>query len=248
MTALRRIALLITWILATSPLMAQEGAQLDEILAGVLEANGGPDQIESARTLRVVGKIEAGDIHYDFILLKKRPDKVRVTLRHMGRVIDSGHDGKQAWRQTRYGNRSEVEILSPDEASTMLNELTFDGPLIGEAPEGSRRYLDGEERIDRVIYYKVVVESATTRSTHYIDSRTYRELKTVSERTLEDGSVRVTTSNYSEYNRLGSIWLAHRIERVQSDGSSEIIRVEDAQLNPGIFDSAFAIPRASTTD
>ncbi len=246
--ALRRIALLITGIITMPMVMADDSARLEQILAGVLEANGGQEQIESARTLRVVGKIETGEINYDFILLKKRPDKVRVTLRHMGRVIDSGHDGQQAWRQTRYGNRSEVEILSPDEASSMLNELTFDGPLIGPAPEGSRRYLDGEERIDRVLYYKIVVESANTRSTHYIDSRTYRELKTVSERTLENGSLRVTTSHYSEYNRLGSIWLAHRIERVQSEGDREVIRVEDAQLNPGIFDSAFAVPHASTLD
>lgn len=242
---LTRIAFLLTGILIGPLLVADDSAQLNRILAGVLEANGGREQIDSARTLRVVGKIESGEVTYDFILLKKRPNLVRVTLRHMGRVIDSGHDGKQAWRQTRHGNYSEVEILSPDEASAMLSELTFDGPLIGEAPDISRRYLAGEERIDRVNYYRVVVESANTRSTHYIDSRTFRELKTVSERTLEDGSERITTSYYSEYNRLGSIWLAHRIERIQSDGSTEIIRVEDAQLNPGIFDSAFAVPSAS---
>lgn len=248
MMALRRIALLISGLLIIPLLVADESATLEHVLAGVLEANGGQDQIEKARTLRVVGKIESADISYDFILLKKRPDKVRVTLRHVGRVIDSGHDGQKAWRQTRFGNRSEVEILSPDEADTMLNELTFDGPLIGSPPEGTRRYLDGEERIDRVLYYRVVVESENTRSVHVIDSRTYRELKTETERTLEDGSLRVTTSHYSIYNRLGTIWLAHRIERVLSTGSSEIISVEDAQLNPGIFNSAFAIPRASATE
>lgn len=226
----------------TLPVMLSASPSLEEILGGILEANGGADAIQQANTLRVVGQIETDDIIYDFILLKKRPNLMRITLRHLGRVVESGYDGQTAWRQTRVGQESQVEILDPTESMGFLEDLDFDGPLIGDVGKGKARRAGEPGRIDRVLYYKVIVSSRDTETTHYIDSRTFREHKTISRRTDEDGEVRETVSAYSEYHRVGPIWLAYRIDRTHSDGREEIIRVTDAQLNPGIFDSAFAVP------
>lgn len=216
---------------------------LESVLKKVEEANGGIDAIESVTNLRVRGEIVTPDMAYDFLLLKKRPNMVRIHLMFPGRSVENGFDGKKAWRRVWIKGVDRVEELSGADLAKTNLDLDFDGPLIGEALPGMEREFEGVERIDRVDYFIVLVKGEHVITRHYIDSRNFREWKTVRE-VYEDGEVVSTaTSIYSDYQRHKTIWLAHRIRRILSDGSEETVVITEAEVDPGILDRAFAIPR-----
>jgi hypothetical protein len=214
---------------------------LQAVLDKITEVNGGTKAIEEARSLRLWGEISSGEHVYEFVMLKKRPHFVRMTFFHQGRVVDNAFDGQRVWRETRMDDRRRVEVASDDESARMLFDTDFDGPLIGEPLPGVQRRLIGDERIDRVVYYLIGVDRGDARSVHYIDSRTFREWKSVTTRVV-DGETRRLETVFDDYRRVGTIWVAHAITRKVKDGQTEQVRILNAELNPGILDRAFMMP------
>jgi len=216
---------------------------LEDVLEKVVEVNGGLDTVESTTNLRVIGKVHRGDFVYDFLLLKKRPDMVRIHLMHKGRSIETGFNGETGWRRIWDRGRDSVEVLTEAQLASANLEIDFDGPLIGEALPGTERSYLGVERVNRIDYFVIGVENALSRSRHYIDSRTFREWRTVREILNGEEVVGTVVTTYSQYTRHGTIWLAERVERVLPDGSSDMITVDKAEVDPGILDRVFDVPR-----
>lgn len=221
---------------------------LEDVLKKVEEANGGIEAIEEISNIRVRGEIVTPDNAYDFLLLKKRPNMVRIHLLFQGRSVENGFDGKTAWRRLWLKGRDRVKKLTAAELAQTNLDIDFDGPLIGDAMPGETRRFLGVERIERVDYFIVLVESDLVQTRHYIDSRNFREWKTIRE-ILEDGEVvAATESEYFDYNRHKTIWMAHRILRTLPDGTTETVIVEDAEIDPGILDRAFEMPKQWSQD
>mgnify|MGYP005844680447 CR=1 FL=1 len=221
------------------------GWTLEEVLSRVEAANGGMEAIESVTNIRVLGAVETDGTTYDFLLLKKRPDKIRIRLMMKGRVIETGFDGETGWRRLRDKGQERVSPLSEEELAAANLDLDFDGPLIGKPMPGTERRYGGIERIGRGDYFVVVVESAGSISRHYVDARTFRELRTVRQPIEggEPGEERLT--EYFDYARHGTIWFAERVERELPNGGREIIRMRKVELNPGILERAFSMPGSS---
>lgn len=232
------------FLLGLLPLVALDAGQwtLEEVLGRLEEANGGLKTIESTTNFRVQGEVRNGETVYDFLLLKKRPDKVRIHLMHQGRSIETGFNGQRGWRRIWVQGRDRVAELTDFELASANLDIDFDGPLIGPVLPGTKRELLGVERIDRVDYFVILVEDPQARSRHYIDARTFREWKTVRE-ILKDGEVATTVETvYSRYRRHKTIWLAEQVERIFQDGSSELILVKQAEIDPGLLDRVFEMP------
>jgi hypothetical protein len=216
---------------------------LEDVLAKVEQTNGGIDAIESTTNLRVRGQVITDGISYEFLLLKKRPDKVRIHLMHQGRSIETGFDGETAWRRVWANGRDKVHKLSDAELANANLDIDFDGPLIGDSLPGTERSFEGVERINRIDYFVIRVENALSRTRHYIDSRTFREWRTIRE-VLEAGEVTGTVvTTYSQYRRHNTIWLAERVDRELANGKTETILVKDAEVDPGILDRVFELPK-----
>jgi len=216
---------------------------LEDVLAKVVEVNGGLDSVETTTNLRVIGKVYRGDFVYDFLLLKKRPDMVRIHLMHKGRSIETGYNGEVAWRRVWVKGRDTVERLSDAELAAANLEIDFDGPLIGAALPGTERTYLGVERINRIDYFVIGVEDGLSRSKHYIDSRTFREWRTIRELLDGDEVTGTVVTTYSQYSRHKTIWLAEKVERILPDGSTDTIIVEKAEVDPGILDRVFDVPK-----
>ncbi|HKJ90366.1 MAG TPA: hypothetical protein VJ960_04495 [Oceanipulchritudo sp.] len=221
------------------------GWTLEEVLSRVEAANGGMEAIEAVTNIRVMGEVETNGVTHEFLLLKKRPDKIRIRLMMKGRVIETGFDGETAWRRLRDNGQERVLPISKEELASAGLDLDFDGPLIGQPLPGTQLSLRGIERIGRGDYFVVVVEKENSISRHYLDARTFRELRTVSQR-IEDGEPGKEFMNeYFEYKRYGTIWFAERVEREMADGGREIIRVRQVELDPGVLDRSFAMPASA---
>jgi hypothetical protein len=237
------------WLMPVPPVHALNGGEwtLEAILERVVEANGGEESLAAATNLRILGEVERASGEYEFLLLKKRPDKIRIHLLKQGRVVETAFNGEVGWRRFRDDGQERVVELSQEGLRAANLNLDFDGPLIGEPAPGMKRSFEGVERVGRADYFVIKLEGPDFRSRHYIDPRTFREMQTISSE-LRDGEVvaEVKTEFY-QYRRHGGIWMAERLKRHLPDGTTETVRVRKAEVNPGILDQAFEKPGSWST-
>jgi hypothetical protein len=215
---------------------------LEAILERVVEANGGAESLAATTNFRILGEVETASGSYEFLLLKKRPDKVRIHLLQKGRAIETGFNGEVGWRRFRENGQERVVELSEEELRAANLDLDFDGPLIGEPAPGTKRSFEGVERVGRGDYFVVRVETPEFRTLHYIDPRTFREMQTIRSELRDGEVVAEVKTEFFQYRRHGGIWLAERLERKLPDGTTETIHVRQAEVNPGILDQAFEKP------
>jgi hypothetical protein len=215
---------------------------LEQVLGKVVDSNGGQDSIDSMTNVRLSGSVEGVNSIYDFVLLKKRPNKLRMRFMFRGAAIESGFDGEVGWRRQSRGDQSQVVVLEGKELAGIRLESDFDGPLIGKLQEGVQLKLNRIERIGRVDYFVIRAEYPMRVSDHYIDSRTFRELKVVSSQDDADGNRKESVNHYKEYKKHGGIWVAHLVVRTLPNGNKENIRIENVEVNPGILDLVFDKP------
>lgn len=229
---------------AASPLGGQTDGELGlaDVLQKVEEANGGESAIEEVRSLRLHGTIERDGEVYDFTLVKKRPEKVRISVMWKQRSIETGYDGETAWQKVEGPGGYSVEELTGPGRDSVIAQSDFDGVLLGEPASGIERRLLGKERVDRVDCYVVEVDTKNYTSRHYLDERTFREIKVI--RINRPGTEEETEveSRFEGYFKEGNLWLAGEITRYQDDKLIEKIEITDSQLNPGIFNVAFEMP------
>jgi hypothetical protein len=245
-----RISLTLSLSLFLVTLLPAQGERytdwtLEDVVEQIEESNGGEKALDEIKTVRIKGSVVSPDTSYDFVMLKKRPNKLRIQLMYKGASAETGYNGEYAWRRERKGNQSRMKRLTEDEFQEARLDVDFDGPLIGPPQGGMELELIGTERIDRVLYF-VIESSYPNRSVrHYVDARTFREAWSVSEVISSDGSKEEHISIYEDYKRHGPIWMAERIIRKLPDGREEEIKVVDVDVNTGILDRAFEMPRSS---
>lgn len=216
---------------------------LDEVLAKVAEANGGVEAIERVTNARIIGNVE-GDASYDFLLLKRRPNKMRSRMMMYKKVVETGFDGSIVWRRYEQGDYDKVELVDDPEFTRNIElEADFDGPLIGEIAQGLTLELKGVERLDRIDYFVVEVKSEESSALHYVDTRTFRELKLVKTVFREGMDPLVITSNFHDIEKHSGIWVSHRVEKEMSNGNKETIHITTVEMNPGILDFSFKMPK-----
>lgn len=214
----------------------------EKVVERIETVNGGEEAIHEVTNVRVQGEVLSDGRTYDFVLLKKRPNKVRIQLHYRQGSITTGFDGDKAWRRLRQGERTRIEVLDAAEFAKQSLETDFDGPLIGPVAEGVEREFAGVERIDRVDYLVMEVHYGETFTRHFIDPRTFRELK-MNKFVREDGEfTEVASARYNDYERFGPFWLATRIERKLDSGTRETLRIDRVELNTAIIDRVFEKP------
>lgn len=216
---------------------------LQDVLDAVVDANGGKESLESVTNGRFSGRIESAEESYEFLLLKRRPNLMRSRMMNPIRAIETGFDGTTAWRRLEYRGYDQVtEVKEPEVLRNIRLEADFDGPLIGELPEGVTRELVGIERIDRIDYFLIRITSFRSTDLHYIDSRIFRELKVISERPGPDGEPVREVTWFEDNRKHSGVWIAHRVRKERADGSVETVLIENVDINPGILRFSFRMP------
>jgi hypothetical protein len=216
---------------------------LEQVIDRIEQANGGMNAIEEVRDVRVLGQMDVGDSTVDFLLLKRRPNMVRINVFYARMSEETAFDGKQAWRRTNLPDGEELELIAADALDELNLDTDFDGPLIGGMDPSLTAELIGVERIDRVDYFKVEVSGERQRNIHFIDSRTFRKLKK-EVYSVETGELQ-SVSYFNDYRNHSPIWVAHTVRQEFADGGERIIRLQSAEFNVGILERVFSVPQIS---
>lgn len=218
---------------------------LEEVMERYKEANGGKENLEFVNSLRVFGTMEEDGIIYDIVMVKKRPNRKRIALRHLQNSLVMGFDGQRSWRAfEHHGMLVGFELLEGIEAMRFEQDVEFDGPLLSGSRDGQEVRLARTERIGRVEFYVAEIVRPDERTEVFIDARNFREHKTVLFRNDEEGNPVRIESRLSNYQQVGGIWVAMLVERFVDGNLTTRIRLDRAEVNPGIFDSFFEMPSA----
>lgn len=129
-------SLLSTSLLGQANPSATPAPTLDvyEIIAKNAQAMGGWRQWESIQSIRQTGQLQRGEISVDYVVIRKRPDSMRMTLTlppmHEGAdqiQVIRACDGKAAWSATRKMGEIPTTPLPLDPQSTtdILADASF---------------------------------------------------------------------------------------------------------------------------
>ena len=218
---------------------------IEAVKAGYVKANGGTESLEAVQSLRVFGTMEEikKESRFEIALVKKRPHFKRIIWRQATKDLTMAYNGRQSWRMVEVlGRPVAFSYLEGDEAAEFESDGAFDSPLVAPDPEVEVR-LAAPERIGRVEYY--VGEGRRGGREDWtqirLDPKTFWEHLSRTYTTAEGESV-VIEAHFFDYEKVGGLWVAQRVERFRNGEPVSILRLEGSEINPGVFDSFFDPP------
>jgi hypothetical protein len=235
-------ALVFTGVLALAPL-AVRAQTVDEVIAKNIQAHGGIEKIKAMNTLRNTGKINFGAIRATLLQENKRPDKVREEVGIQGLAQVQAYDGKVAWQVSPFEGRKDPQLMSAEDAKSLLVDADIEGPLVDYKAKGHKAELMGHDSVEGTDCYKVklAMMNGDVRY-YYLDTDSYLELKLEIQTTVR-GTLQETESYFGDYEQVAGIYFPFAIEQAQKGSSQrQKISVDKIEMNTPIDDSRFAMP------
>jgi predicted aspartyl protease len=216
---------------------------LDDVLLGAKRAAGGEawNDVKAIRysfRLRQSGLEGTGDTLVDLVGGRS------VTHFHLGVFKGAeGFDGTRSWTQD---DAELVTIAGSADLRARAASARYRNALAYWFPVRGRAELSEHMQLFRVRIKEIV----TAKPDGGLPFDLWFDAQTrLLERVVEDGASETLTIMYDDYRAVGSLVIAHRIRssNAAADFGSERI-VTNVQINPGIRDSDFAVPRAVAPD
>jgi hypothetical protein len=238
------LPLLIAMVSAPLAIRAQT---VDEVIAKNVQAHGGLDKLKAVNTLRNSGKISFGPIRATQLQENKRPDKVREEVALQGLAQVQASDGKVAWQVSPFQGRKDPQLMSADDAKSLLVDADIDGPLVDYKAKGHKAELMGHDSVEGTDCYKVKLsmKNGDVRY-YYLDVDSFLELKLEIQTTVR-GTLQESETYFGDYEQVNGIYFPFAIEQGQK-GSSQRQKstVEKIEINVPIEDGRFAMPVIKT--
>lgn len=237
----KRLTLFLTilfavWLFA-SPALSQT---TDEILAKMIEAQGGREKLASIKDMTASGSLEmiSMGLSGSFTRYQKEPDKMRMDIEIMGMVITQAYDGKTAWMvNPQTGSTEEM----PEQAAEYFRRDSMgNDSLLNPSKYGITFTFTGKEAIEGIEY--LILEETFSdgfKAVIYIDPENYLPHKTKS-KTLNQMGVEVEAETILEgYKLVEGIMTPHTMTVFQDGEEFITITVTEVSYNKGLEDSLF---------
>lgn len=216
----------------------------DEIIAKVLAARGGLEQIRAVQAERITGRISFGaGSSGPFIAEFKRPLKMRMQLTIQNRILVRAYDGETGWANNPFAGQMTPEAMAEEELKAMAEEADFDGPLVDYKEKGNKIELVGKDRFqDKDVWrLKVTTKKGAVRQYLY-DSGSFLLLKWEGSRKFQGKEFPMQTY-FRDYRDVEGLKFPFQIESGSPAANvSQKISVENIEVNPILGDIEFGEP------
>jgi outer membrane lipoprotein-sorting protein len=242
----KAVLLTLSGILLAGPAAAQQ-ASLQDILNNYYGAVGGLDAWKNVKSMKATGKRMMGPgMDAPFVMMAKRPDKIRVEFTVQGMTGIMAYDGETAWMVMPFMGKTEPEVMPDFMAKEIKMESDLDGPLMGYEDEGHQLELVGKEDADGTEAYKVKVTLKSGDVQYYfLDAEHYVPIKITGSRDMQ-GNVVNYEITLSDYKDVGGLMMAHSISsKATGMPAQDVITIERVELNTTIDDASFSMPKAA---
>jgi len=230
---------------AASLAPAVRAQTVDEVIARNVQARGGLDKIKAVQEQRSAGALLAGSFQATVVQVNKRPDKVREETTFQGFTLVQAYDGKSAWQINPFGGRKDPQLMSEDDARSLVIDADIDRPLVNYKEKGHKAELVGHDSVEGTDCYKIKLTLKNGDIfTYYLDADSFLELKLETKMTIR-GAIQEQESYYGDYEEVEGMYFPFAIETAQKGDSNRAkITVQKIEINKPVDDSTFVMPAA----
>jgi len=217
----------------------------DEIIAKYVQAHGGMEKIKAIRAIRISGKLNSGAFQAKVLRENKRASKVREEVTINGMTHVRAYDGNSPWQVNPFMGRKEPELLSEDDAKSLVVDADIDGPLVDYKQKGHKAEFVGHDSVEGTDCYKIKLTLKNGDiQIYYLDADSFLELKLERQITIR-GAVKENETYYGDYEEINGMYFPFAVETAQKgDPDRTKISVEKVELNVSLEDSLFSMPAA----
>jgi outer membrane lipoprotein-sorting protein len=228
------------------PAVAQ-AQTVDEIIAKNAQARGGLEKLKAVKTMRMTATVSAGSFRAQFVRDNKRDDKVREETILQGLARVRAYDGKTAWQVNPFRGRKDPELISEDNAKSLIVHADIEGPLIDYKVKGHNAELLGHDSVEGTDCYKIklTLKDGDVRY-YYLDADSFLEIKIESESKIR-GALQYTDTFLGDYDQVNGIYFPFAIETGETGSEKrEKFTVDKIVLNLLLDDAMFTMPVLKT--
>jgi outer membrane lipoprotein-sorting protein len=222
---------------------------VDEILAKNIEAKGGADKLRALQSVKLTGKLKMGPMEAPFVMLRSRPEKMKMEFTIQGMTGIQAYDGTSGWSVMPFMGKKEPEAMTADVMKEFKEMADFDGSTFDYAKKGHKVELLGKGDVEGTPAYKLKLTTKDgNESTIYIDAETFLEVKVEGKRKMQGQEIEAETiiGNYQEFD--GLLFPMSLDMKAKGAPAGQSFIFEKVEINPKIEDSAFKMPVAAKTE
>jgi hypothetical protein len=232
------------------PASAQDAQSL---MAKNLEARGGAAALAGIRSLQFEGRtIFPGDFELTYKESKAKLGATtadRVDLGLQGLDVVQSFDGSGAWKINPFQGRKDAERMSADEARSLADSASIEGPLLASRSDGSKVEYLGRDDFDGTLAYKLkVTQKDGDEFVYWLDPDTFLEIKVAETRRIR-GAQQTTETELGDYEKIAGVYFPMSVESWSQGHSNDRQRVIIASgtANVPVDAAFFAEPRGPAT-
>ena len=182
-------------------------------------------------------------IQLPFVMNLERPNKMRFEMQFLGDTAIQAYDGANGWKLRPFLGRHEVESFTPEEKKYASQQQELDGFLIDYAAKGSKVESEGIEKVNGHDAYKLKLTLKDGDVRHvWVDAKSFLDAKIDGTRRM-DGKPRPVATYFRDYKSVKGLEIPFTMETtVQGVKDSEMISIQQVELNPKLADAQFARP------
>jgi hypothetical protein len=252
-------AAIFIWVLAVGILdpgatfgsQTDDSVSIEDVVDGYMKLNGGAQNIQNILSLRVQGEMITEADTQEFVILKRRPNFVRMIFERGGQRVAATYDGKETWLSLT-APPSPARIIgawSGPEAENLKADSPFDSPLVRYQNDFEGLAVAGDMIIRGEPCWRIEVEPEVGRPhALFLKKENFREVMR-----LEDlGGGRQARIFFEDFRTVAGAFLPFRIERQETvlDAEGRIadwetvmtVQVDSVQANIGIPANLFERP------
>ena len=212
-------------------------------MAAYLSVNCNSDLFRRTQSIRVTGTVESGGLSENFTLIKKRPDKMRFTVKQGLKEITFGANAQVVWRCIRSLQQQEDNYvrIEGDEALKWRKQTRFFDLIISASQgEGKILEIEGGQWAGNDSLKVRLIDTYGDTYEIFIDPNT---LYPLAERQFRpDGKMSETIFN--DYRDVDGLPTPFQLTVSQENNIVSKIQINSAAINPGLLSKLFELPNA----
>lgn len=242
-----KIKFLSILVLAFTMAVTTFAQQVDDVVNNYVNALGGKDNWNKARSVKMTGSVELGpNMTAPVTIYIKDRTKFRFELEFQGMKMIQAYDGDSGWSVMPFMGKTDPERMSEEEVRGVKDQVDFTGDLMNYKEKGNTVELLGKEEMEGSETFKLKVSKKNGDIKYlYIDAEKYIVLKETSVQKFEDKEVE-SVSIPSDYRMVSGLLFPFNMETRMDEESSQgqAVKFESVEVNPTIDNSLFVMPAA----
>ncbi len=241
MKRIMTFGVLLGFFLSSSALSAQTA---DELLAKMIEAQGGKKVLEGIKDMTLTGTLEVvpQGMEGSLTVYKKEPDKRRSDIEIMGMLITNCFDGKIAWGTNQ--QTFAIEEFTGPQAENIKREAMPVVSVLNPEKYGISHTVKGKESLEGKEYFVLErkYQDGYT-ATIYVDPETYLPYRTDAIVTDATGVERAIENYATEYKKVDGFMVSHSVTQFVDGMEYLSITISEVKFNTGIEDNLFQMEK-----